>query len=126
MKLSLYMFVVSFLLPLAGLGQDCSAFKTGKFYAKDAEGNRIPNYVIVRTKTKQIEHAPNGIVLKSKVVWTSDCTYELTHLSAKNYTLPKGTVTKVKITATFDGGYTGSGYSNVQPIAREFTMYKIN
>lgn len=123
MKPAHYVIAMLFLLPFVGLGQDCAVFKTGKFYVKDGEGNKVEGYVITRTKTKQIEHAPNGVMLKSKVVWTSDCTYQLIHLKSKNYPLPKGTVTNVKIIRTFEGGYTGSGNSNVQPEPRSFTMY---
>lgn len=115
-----------FLLPLAGMAQDCSQFKTGEFYLKDTDGNKIENYTIVRKKKKQIEHLPNGGVSISKIEWISDCTYTLTNIKTKLFPIPKGTVTTVTITETFEGGFTGFGSSTIQKEVRTFTMYTLD
>lgn len=114
-----------FLMPAFLFGQNCEDFKTGKFYVKDDKGNRVPGYTITRTKKKQIERADGGYI-KTKVVWTSDCTYEIIHLKSDILDLPKGTVTTVKITRTFEGGYDGVGYSEVAEKPVRFTMYKLD
>ncbi len=114
-----------FLVPSLLFGQNCEEFKTGEFYVKDDFGNRMPGYTIKRTKKKQIERAVGGYI-KTKVVSTSDCTYDLIHIKSDILDLPKGTVTTVKIVRTFEGGYDGVGYSEIADKPVRFTMYTID
>ena len=125
MKRIQFILVLVFLAPILAFGQDCADFKVGTFKLKDDKGNFIPDYKIVRKKNKQTEYLPNGGMIVSKVVWTSDCTYELIHLKNKNYdVIKKGNVTRIKIVKTFEGGYEGIGSSEMQPQPLTFTMYK--
>ncbi len=112
------------MLPTLLMAQDCQDFVSGTFYLKDDAGQRIPNYSITRTKKKQIEKVPNGYV-KCKVVWLSDCSYQLIHLKSDVVHLPKGTITEVKIIRTFQNGYDGLASSDYAPDTVAFTMYKV-
>lgn len=110
------------LMPAIVFGQECEKFKTGTFIAKDESGKEIPDYKIVRTKKKQVEYLPNGEKIIMTVNWTSECTYELTFVKGE-YHIPKGTVTRVRITRTFGTGYEGEGTSDLSTTPVPFKMY---
>lgn len=116
--------LVLFMVPTVLIAQNCSEFKTGTFYVKDDAGNRVPNYTIERTKTKQIEHIGDKFI-KCKVVWISDCSYKLIHQKGDAIELPKGTETTVKIIRTFENGYDGVGSSPAKEGTVVFTMNKM-
>ena len=86
---------------------------------------KVPVLKLVQSWPKQIEYYTGGIKLISSIVWTSDCEYELTHLKAVNYELPKGNVTKVKITRIFEVGYEGLGSSNLVPKPQKVVMHLV-
>ncbi len=121
-----YLFYLTlFVLPFAGVAQDCSEFKTGTFRVKDESGKYVPNYSIVRKKNIQIEKIGENYV-KTKVVWIDDCTYELILIKSDIMDVPKGTVTRIKIVETFDGGYRGAGTSPKVEGTVMFTMYLVD
>lgn len=119
------LFTLALIFPLVGIAQDCQDFKTGTFRLKDEAGNYVPNYSIVRKKNLQIETIGENYI-KTKVVWIDDCTSELILIKSDILDVPKGTVTRVKITSTFEGGYKGAGTSEVTEGIVNFTMYKVD
>lgn len=116
--------LVLFMLPTLLFAQNCAEFATGTFYLKDDADKRVPNYTIVRTKNRQIEHIGDKFI-KCKVVWLSDCSYKLIHLKGDANDLPKGTETIVKIIRTFENGFDGVATSLVADRTVAFTMYKL-
>jgi len=116
--------LVLLLIPTLLFAQDCSEFQTGTFYVKDDAGNRVPNYTIERTKKKQIERVGDKFI-QCKVVWLSDCSYNLIHQKGDAIDLPKGTVTTIKIIRTFENGFDGLGTSLAKEGTVSFTMYKL-
>ena len=117
--------IVLLTVPAMLFGQDCEQFKTGTFRAKGADGKFIPNYTIERKKNVQVERFGENYT-KSKVVWIDDCTYQLIHIKSDALDIPKGTVTTIKIISTFDGGYEGSGHSDIREGTVNFSLYTID
>ena len=57
--------------------KQCPDFKTGKFEYTDP---KYSEWKVVRTDSTQTEiNTKNGIELKAKIIWKSDCEYVLTY-----------------------------------------------
>ena len=106
--------ILTLLMPLIGISQNCNDFKTGAYKCRLEDGEWIKDYKIIRRKKVQIEHSSEGVV-KSKVVWIDDCTYRLIHMKSDYLKIPKGNVTTVKILKTKGIGYQAIGSSDAVP-----------
>ena len=95
---------LTFLLTACNSSQhtNCSKFKSGKFsYLSNKSGN---DYIIERNDSTQIERNLNtGSITTLKIIWTSECEYELTYLSRQSsptdtlITLSTRSILKTKI-----------------------------
>lgn len=121
---NLILFLIA-MMPVLAFSQDCEQFKTGTFRAKGSDGKFIPNYTIERKKKIQMERFGENYT-KSKVVWVDECTYQLIHIKSDILDIPKGTVTTVRIISTFDGGYEGTGHSEIRKEPVNFSLYTID
>ncbi|MDG1332093.1 MAG: hypothetical protein P8P74_07175 [Crocinitomicaceae bacterium] len=74
-------FLVIF-LSLSVQAQDCDKFKTGTFEVDNEDGTVS---IIKRTKKYQTEGNGN-VKLKDKIVWLSDCSYQLIPVKIKDNT----------------------------------------
>jgi hypothetical protein len=62
-------------LSFASSPDKCSSVRVGKFYyISKLLGQRI---MIDRTDSTQIETTPDGAMVKSKIIWTSNCSYDM-------------------------------------------------
>ena len=87
---------------------NCDEFKTGKYFLPDEEGNEYLIHRKKRTQTEQLEG--DGTIVKFKVQWIDDCTYELRFKKFvknpkghKDY--PKDLVVRVEILEVYENSY---------------------
>ncbi|WP_194852625.1 hypothetical protein [Nonlabens antarcticus] len=103
---------------------DCSSVKTGTFkYANKAYGE----WIIERNDSTSIESSPSTeMKIYSKVVWITDCEYELhiQDVDKSDNMAVINSVLRVVITDVTDYGYKCITYNNSGP--EEFEMIRID
>jgi hypothetical protein len=68
------------IISITGFTQiDCKKFRTGDFYYPSAPGAGYSQ----RTKGHQLTHMTDGSLVKWKLTWTSDCSYEMVVVKLK-------------------------------------------
>jgi len=92
---------------------ECKAFHTGTFYDKSE-----PDVTIVRDDQTQTETDKDGKYIRMKIVWTDDCTYQLSPLKTNSRKFKKAWK-KIKVLITEcdgDNSYRYAATSNAIPV----------
>ena len=109
------------LLSLTSTAQapDCKKFKTGKFSYP-----QVPDGYTVREEKTQTSYYKNGMTITWNVIWTGECSFDLTFDKAENAdaVFRKGDKISVTITSVEGDCYTfkSTFYNNDNPGGKEY------
>lgn len=93
-------FVFAMVLTFGLSAQNCTAIHTGVFKYAEGESDDITAIVVFKKKMHYEYYENKKYVLKSKLVWLSDCEYEVTvvkNTSPQMAAIKKGVKMRVKI-----------------------------